>query len=67
MADIREPIETGSPDPFQYMHPTMRRNFGMWKYHTHPQPYEVKFLLFVYDLIQFYIYPLILSLLKMIY
>ena len=38
MADLREPIETGSPDPFQYMHPTMRRNFGMWKYHTHPQP-----------------------------
>ena len=35
---LREPIETGCPDPFQYMHPTMRRNFGLWKYHEHPQP-----------------------------
>ena len=36
--EMREPIETGCPDPFQYMHPVMRRNFGMWAYHTHPRP-----------------------------
>ena len=34
----REPIESGVPDPFQYMHPTLRRNFGQWKYHDRPRP-----------------------------
>ena len=38
MADMRPPIESGCPDGFQYMHPTMRRNFGQWKYHTDPRP-----------------------------
>ena len=38
MADMREPIESGCPDGFQYMHPTMRKNFGQWKYHDDPQP-----------------------------
>ena len=38
MADMRPPIESGCPDGFQYMHPTMRRNFGLWKYHTDPRP-----------------------------
>ena len=33
----RMPIESGCPDGFQYMHPTMLRNFGQWKYHTHPR------------------------------
>ena len=33
----RMPIESGCPDGFQYMHPTMLRNFGQWKYHTHPK------------------------------
>ncbi|MGD9392559.1 MAG: dissimilatory-type sulfite reductase subunit beta, partial [Chromatiales bacterium] len=37
MAEMRDPIETGCPDPFQYMHPMMRRNFGMWAYHEHPR------------------------------
>ncbi|MBP8285148.1 MAG: dissimilatory-type sulfite reductase subunit beta, partial [Chromatiaceae bacterium] len=37
-ADMREPIETGCPDPWQYMHPVQRKNFGMWKYHEHPKP-----------------------------
>jgi len=36
--EMREPIETGCPDPFQYMHPSMRRNFGQWAYHEHPAP-----------------------------
>ena len=34
----RSPIETGAPDGFQYMHPTMRKNFGQWKWHDHPKP-----------------------------
>ena len=36
-AKPRTPIETGAPDGFQYMHPTMRKNFGRWKYHEHPK------------------------------
>ena len=36
--EMREPIETGCPDPFQYMHPVMRKNFGLWDYHEHPRP-----------------------------
>ena len=35
---MREPIESGCPDGFQYMHPTMRRNYGQWKYHEDIQP-----------------------------
>ncbi len=34
----REPIECGCPDGFQYMHPVMKKNFGQWKYHEHPDP-----------------------------
>ena len=37
MPNMREPIETGCPDGFQYLHPTMQKNFGQWKYHTHPR------------------------------
>ncbi len=37
-AKPRPPIESGTPDPFQYMHPTMRRNFGLWKWHDRPRP-----------------------------
>ena len=33
----RMPIETGCPDGFQYMHPTMLKNFGQWVNHTHPR------------------------------
>ena len=36
--EMRAPIETGAPDGFQYMHPTMRKNFGQWKWHDHPKP-----------------------------
>jgi len=42
MADMREPIESGCPDGFQYMHPTMRKNFGLWSYHEDPQPGVLK-------------------------
>ena len=31
--DHRPPIESGCPDGFQYMHPVMRKNYGMWDYH----------------------------------
>jgi len=34
----RMPIESGCPDPIQYMHPTMRRNYGEWAYHDRPRP-----------------------------
>ena len=36
--DMRSPIESGCPDGFQYMHPTMRRNYGLWSHHDHPRP-----------------------------
>jgi len=32
------PIESGVPDPFQYMHPLMAKNYGAWKYHERPRP-----------------------------
>ncbi|MCB1877560.1 MAG: dissimilatory-type sulfite reductase subunit beta, partial [Chromatiales bacterium] len=35
--EMREPIESGCPSGFQYMHPVSRKNFGMWKYHEHPR------------------------------
>ena len=38
----RSPIETGAPDGFQYMHPTMRKNYGQWQYHEHPKPGVLK-------------------------
>lgn len=34
----RMPIESGVPDPFQYMHPLMVKNFGAWKHHERPRP-----------------------------
>ncbi|WP_456372308.1 dissimilatory-type sulfite reductase subunit beta [Thiolapillus sp.] len=32
------PIESGTPDSFQYMHPTLRKNYGQWAYHDRPRP-----------------------------
>ena len=34
----RMPIESGCPDGWQYMHPTLRKNYGMWDYHDRPRP-----------------------------
>ncbi len=34
----RQPIESGVPDPIQYMHPVMAKNYGAWKYHERPRP-----------------------------
>ena len=41
-AKPRTPIESGCPDGFAYMHPTMRKNLGRWKYHEHPKPGVLK-------------------------
>ena len=38
MTDMREPIESGVPDPFPLMHPLMRKNYGQWKWHERPRP-----------------------------
>ena len=34
---MRQPIESGCPDGFQFMHPLMVKNFGQWKTHDHPR------------------------------
>ena len=38
MADHHIPIESGVPDPFPYMHPVLRRNYGQWQWHDRPRP-----------------------------
>ncbi len=38
----RMPEETGVPEPFQYMHPVMKENFGKWKFHHRPRPDVLK-------------------------
>ena len=35
---MRKPKETGVPDPAQFMHPTLVKNKGNWKYHDRPRP-----------------------------
>jgi sulfite reductase beta subunit len=32
------PDECGVPDPFPYMHPVLKSNFGQWSYHDRPRP-----------------------------
>ena len=34
----RLPDEHGVPDPFQYMHPIMKKNYGNWDWHDRPRP-----------------------------
>ena len=34
----RAPIESGCPEPTPYMHPTMLKNYGHWRYHDRPRP-----------------------------
>jgi dissimilatory sulfite reductase beta subunit len=38
MSEMREPIESGVPDPFPMMHPVMKKNYGQWKWHERPRP-----------------------------
>ena len=35
---MRHPDEVGVPDPFQYMHPLMIKNYGAWSWHDRPRP-----------------------------
>jgi sulfite reductase beta subunit len=35
---LRMPIESGIPDPFLYMHPALKKNYGKWKWHDRPRP-----------------------------
>ena len=37
MEELRKPIESGPPDPFPFMHPVMKKNYGKWKYHDIPK------------------------------
>ncbi|MEY3379834.1 MAG: hypothetical protein RL468_432, partial [Pseudomonadota bacterium] len=37
MAQMRTPIESGVPDNKQYMHPTLLKNYGNWRYHDRPR------------------------------
>jgi sulfite reductase beta subunit len=32
------PIESGTPDHIQYMHPVLKKNYGMWAWHDRPRP-----------------------------
>ena len=34
----RTPIESGAPDNKPYLHPTLLKNYGNWKYHDRPRP-----------------------------
>ncbi len=34
----RRPDEVGVPDPFPYMHPVMKQNYGNWDWHDRPRP-----------------------------
>jgi sulfite reductase beta subunit len=38
MAELRQPDECGVPEPQQYMHPVMVKNYGKWVFHSHPKP-----------------------------
>jgi dissimilatory sulfite reductase beta subunit len=38
----RMPDECGVPEPFDYMHPVMKENFGKWKFHNRPRPGVLK-------------------------
>ena len=35
---MREPIESGVPDNKPFLHPTLLKNYGNWKYHDRPRP-----------------------------
>ena len=37
-ATPRRPDEHGVPDPFPYMHPTLKANYGNWAWHDRPRP-----------------------------
>ena len=41
-AQPRRPIESGVPDPFPYMHPLMKKNYGQWAWHDRLRPGEYR-------------------------
>ena len=38
MAQMRTPVESGVPDNKPFLHPTLAKNYGNWKYHDRPRP-----------------------------
>jgi sulfite reductase beta subunit len=32
------PTESGTPDHIQYMHPVLKKNYGLWAWHDRPRP-----------------------------
>ena len=34
----RRPDELGVPDPFPFMHPVLKKNYGQWAWHDRPRP-----------------------------
>jgi dissimilatory sulfite reductase beta subunit len=34
----RRAIESGIPDPFPFMHPVLKKNYGAWAWHDRPRP-----------------------------
>ena len=34
----RRPDEVGVPDPFPFMHPVLKKNYGQWAWHDRPRP-----------------------------
>ena len=34
----RRPVETGVPDPFPFMHPVLKKNYGNWAWHDRLRP-----------------------------
>ena len=37
-ATPRRPDEVGVPDPFPFMHPVLKKNYGQWAWHDRPRP-----------------------------
>ena len=37
MSAPRMPTESGVPDPFQFMHPVLKKNYGAWDHHDRPR------------------------------
>ena len=36
--ELRRPVESGVMDPFPYMHPLLKKNYGQWKWHDRLRP-----------------------------
>ena len=38
VTEMRRPDETGVPDPYPFMHPVLKDNYGDWKWHDRLRP-----------------------------